>query len=261
MKKLKDFVKGVSLATPCFRGELTQPYYVSCHDTMVKLAEADVPVVHSIYAGESMVHVARNILISQFMANPDLSHIFFVDNDIQWRGEDFLRLLAWTEDPEVGIVCCAYPKKTMPIRFACNLPPVEKRKGDLAAIHDAPTGFMCIRRDIIQRLMDAHPGAKCFLQDGAPPEHQRYEYALFDSLIDPATRHYLREDFCFTRRVQQLGETVWVDPKVWLGHHGQHCFFGSLEHYYQTLPEELRASVTGPPKSETKPQDDASNKA
>lgn len=239
-------VTGVLIATPCFRGEMTHPYYISLHGTMQELAAQGIASMHAVYSGESMVHVARNILVAQFMAKKELSHMIFIDADMQWQGKDVLRLLAWTQDPEVAIVCAAYPKKTLPVQFACNLPKVERRHGPLAEILDAPTGFMVIRRDALAKLMAAHPEAKCHLQDATPPDEQPFEYALFDSCIDPETRRYLREDFTFTRRWQQLGGVCWVDPQIWLGHQGLHMFSGSLENYYQNLPPALKASVAGP---------------
>ncbi len=245
-KPKKYPVTGVMIATPAFRGEITNPYYVSLHQTMSLMSKQGIVGMHGIYSGESMVHVARNILVAQFMAQPSLSHLFFIDADMRWSGEDFMRLLAWTADPEVAIVCAAYPKKTLPVQFACNLPPVERRKGELAEILDAPTGFMCIRRDALEKLMAAHPEAKCHLQDNTPETEKPFEYALFDSCIDPATRRYLREDFTFTRRWQKLGGVCWVDPRIWLGHQGLYMFEGSLEQYYQNLPAALKASVTGP---------------
>ncbi len=248
-KPKKHPVTGVMIATPAFRGEITNPYYVSLHQTMSLMQSRGIVGMHGIYSGESMVHVARNILVGQFMATPALSHLFFIDADMQWRGEDFMRLLEWTADPDVAIVCAAYPKKTLPVQFACNLPPVERRHGVLAEILDAPTGFMCIRRDALAALMAAHPEAKCHLQDKTPEAEKPFEYALFDSCIDPVTRRYLREDFTFTRRWQALGGVCWVDPQIWLGHQGLYMFSGSLEDYYQNLPPALRDSVTGDPKA------------
>lgn len=262
MKKLNDFshITGVLVATPCFRGEMTHAYYVSLHETMSALAQQGILGMHAMYSGESMVHVARNILVGQFMSKPEISHMVFIDADMQWRGADVLRLLAWTADPDVAIVCAAYPKKVLPVQFACNLPKVERRKGILAEILDAPTGFMVIRRDALERLMAAHPEAKCILQDNTPAVEQPFEYALFDSCIDPETRRYLREDFTFTRRWQQLGGICWVDPQIWLGHQGLHIFSGSLEDYYVNLPPELKASVMRQQTSESNVVDIASKK-
>ncbi len=228
---MKNFpITSLMIATPCYRGEMTHPYYVSLHNTMQALAQAGIQGVHCLYAGESMVHVARNILLAQFMASP-MSHIFFIDADISWNPGDVLRMLQHTDDPECGIVCCTYPKKSLPITFACNLPPEEKRKGDLAAIYDAPMGFTVMRKDAIAKLMEANPDAKCVIRNPRPPEEAEFEYALFDSCIDPKDRRYLREDFTFTRRWQALGETLWVDPLVTLGHQGLHMFTGSLHDY------------------------------
>ncbi len=238
------------IATPCFRGEMTHAYYLSLHNTMMTLSMNNIHGMHSMYAGESMVHVARNILLAQFMASP-CSHIFFIDADMQWAAEDVLRMLKHTEDPECGIVCCAYPKKSLPVTFACNLPTEEKRKGDLAAIYDAPTGFMVCRRDAIQKLMDANPEAKCLLRNPTPPAEEPYEYALFDSLIDPKDRRYLREDFTFTRRWQALGETLWVDPLVTLGHQGLHMFTGSLHDFVVSQPQQFGPDGLGAVKDKT----------
>ena len=44
--------------------------------------------------------------------------------------------------------------------------------------------------------------------------------AIFDCMIDPKSRRYLSEDYALCRRLQQVGEKVWLDARTTLSHEG-----------------------------------------
>ena len=45
-------------------------------------------------------------------------------------------------------------------------------------------------------------------------------YALYECIIDPATGHYMSEDYSFCRRWRNMGGEIWVDLKSKLTHEG-----------------------------------------
>jgi hypothetical protein len=49
---------------------------------------------------------------------------------------------------------------------------------------------------------------------------------LFDTTIDPETRHYLSEDYTFCARWRALGGKIWLDTKSILSHSGTYEFVG-----------------------------------
>jgi hypothetical protein len=45
-------------------------------------------------------------------------------------------------------------------------------------------------------------------------------------MIDPATGHYLSEDYAFCQRWRSIGGTLWLDTRGELTHIGTHEFEG-----------------------------------
>jgi len=97
----------------------------------------------------------------------------------------------------------------------------------LIEVHDAGTGFMCIKRHVIEKMIDAYPESHY----NKEPKHVIMQgddgkrWALFDTMIDEDNR-YLSEDYTFCRRWQRLGGKIWLDPQTLLSHVGTHTFEG-----------------------------------
>jgi len=85
---------------------------------------------------------------------------------------------------------------------------------------------MLISRAAIQTMIAAHPELKYELAHATPDTPPEHLYALFDTMIDPQTRHYLSEDYTFCARHRALGGTIWLDSVSTLSHTGTHDFTG-----------------------------------
>ena len=81
------------------------------------------------------------------------------------------------------------------------------------------TGFMLIRREVIETLDEQHPE----LAFGEPAEKR---IALFETMIHPKTRRYLPEDFAFCLRCRQAGLKIWANTASKLTHTGTQNFRG-----------------------------------
>jgi hypothetical protein len=92
---------------------------------------------------------------------------------------------------------------------------------------DGPTGFLMIKREVIERMYAQYPELNC------KNDHQNRDFddycAVFDCMIDPVTRRYLSEDYAFCRRWQQMGGKIYADVTTTLGHVGNLRFIGKLE--------------------------------
>ena len=67
-------------------------------------------------------------------------------------------------------------------------------------VREAPTGFMCIKRQVFDRLIAAYPELQ-YVPDwpkGTYPEGGVH-YRFFDVMVDPESRRYLSEDYGFCR--------------------------------------------------------------
>lgn len=249
VRKNKFFV-----ATPCYGGQLMEPYFRSTIKLMTFFNQNQIPLAFGTIANESLVTRARNVLLAYFL-NSDYTHLLFIDADIEFQVEDVLKLYAANKDVVVG----AYPKKGVAwqrIRenilsdtnkelndreiaahgsdYAINFKFVDLKtktvavENGLIKLHDAGTGFMMIKREAILKLLKAYPEIK-YNNDVTinSPELSNHFYALFDTMIDPKDKRYLSEDYTFCRRWQEIGGDIWLDPSISLNHYGHFCFQGN----------------------------------
>lgn len=226
----------ILLATPCYGGMMAEPYVRSLVGLALMFPQKAAGWGFYTSRSESLVQRARNAAAAECMAGP-YTHLMFIDADVEFRPDDVFRLV----DHGVDVVAGAYPVKRLdtdpervsraaarpgPITehltdFPFNLDPeeaaagVEMTEAGLLSVSEAPTGFMLIRRRVLEALRDARP-------------ESAYEggWAIFEPFIDPKSRQYLSEDYAFCRRWKQLGGKVWVDLGVKLGHHGQMVYRG-----------------------------------
>jgi hypothetical protein len=270
VRKNKFFV-----ATPCYGGQLMEPYFRSVIKTMTFFNGHQIPLAFGTIANESLVTRARNVLLAYFL-NSDYTHLLFIDADIEFQVEDMLKLYAHDKDVVVG----AYPKKGVAWQrikenmqipqngekaftdkeiaafgsdYAINFKFIDKEAKSIAVenglikLHDAGTGFMMIKREAILKLIKAYPELK-YNNDVQINNSQvdQHFYALFDTMIDPVDRRYLSEDYTFCRRWQEIGGDIWLDPSISLNHYGHFCFQGNPSAIIQwndpiqSLPTEIK---------------------
>jgi hypothetical protein len=104
--------------------------------------------------------------------------------------------------------------------------------GGLLEVYDTGTGFLCITRESLLKLIEAYgeeikyTGDSQTVRDGVLQKEKKTFYALFDTSIDLETNRYLSEDYTFCRRWQHTGGKIWVDPTVILNHVGMNVYRG-----------------------------------
>lgn len=249
--------KHIFIATPCYGGQIGEPYFRSMMRFAILCNKYDIKYTISTLANESLITRGRNTLTSFFMENPEATHLFFVDADIEFQPEDILRMVAYDKPIVVG----AYPKKALnwnsiieaarndetetadtieghSSNYVVNFDFVKDQEGNrtgqvqivdnLVKLKDAGTGFMCINKEVIQKMFDTHPETKYVNDINVDAKFEPFMYALFDCIIDPESRRYLSEDYTFCRRWQDMGGEVWLDPRTALNHVGHYTFRGNI---------------------------------
>ena len=109
-----------------------------------------------------------------------------------------------------------------------NNTPQVQIEDNLVKLKDAGTGFMCIKKEVIQQMFDAHPEMKYVNDINVDQKFEPFMYALFDTMIDPESRRYLSEDYMFCQWMQKIGVETWLCPWMRLIHTGSYTFGGSL---------------------------------
>lgn len=239
------------IATPCYGGALTEPYFKSILRLVFFFDKHNIPLQFGTIANESLVPRARNTL-SAFFLRSDCTHLLFIDADIEFKVEDVVRLIAADKEIAVG----AYPKKGInwdlvrrhvldnkdsptsdisasgseyAINF--NFKNLEERsievQDGLVSLKDAGTGFMLIKRSVFDKMTKAYPELQYNNDINVDKDLDKFTYALFDTIIEQSSKRYLSEDYTFCRRWQELGGQVWLDPNISLNHYGTMPFAGN----------------------------------
>ncbi|MCC8963603.1 MULTISPECIES: hypothetical protein [Bradyrhizobium] len=236
----------ILVATPTYGGLATTSYITSLLTLQTTCLELGVGMGVRFFS-DSLVTRARNELVRQFLAHEHATHLMFIDADIGFSPDQVLRLLKFNVDVAAG----AYPLKEVDWAKAERAIKAGRSNVQTAALHYvlawedstaitardgfAPvkrigTGFLLIRRNVIERMCDAYPELRHIapVYAGHVPENSP-RWALFDCMIDPETKEYLSEDYAFCRRWRDLGGEIWLDTFSKLNHTGPVTFTGDLQ--------------------------------
>ena len=214
----------LAICVPCYGGQVTEKHYVSMMSYTIACMKNDMTFSIETLANESLVTRARNNLVAKMMLNPKATHLMFIDADVGFDPESVYKLIAHNKDVVGGI----YPKKTFEPDYVFNPSEGAERDGDLLEVDDIGTGFLLIKREVIQKMFDSFPDLKYKNSININNEAEPFMYALFDTLIDKKTDTYLSEDYTFCRRWQQMGGDVYLDPRTALNHVGHYTFRGNI---------------------------------
>jgi hypothetical protein len=246
----------IFIATPCYGGQVTAIYA----NSLLKLKDAcqarkDVSFQVSMIYGDALIPRARQDLVARFLETGNFTHLLFIDADIGFEPDQVFRLLDFNADVVGGV----YPVKAVDwqrvaaqaragmnriesaslgyVVGAENPQKVEVRKG-FAKVRFAGTGFMMIKRSVLQAMIEKYPNLKYSGQFSAQETGQKRDflYALFNCILDEKSGLYLSEDFSFCRRWTDMGGEIWVDLKSRLNHMGPVIFQGDLSTQFPNLP-------------------------
>jgi hypothetical protein len=149
----------------------------------------------------------------------------FIDADIGFEPEEIIKLLLADKDVSGGL----YPKKALPIQYVVNkIPNSEKdpNNPNLVEVANLGTGFMLIKREVIEKIIMARPDLHYVDAIGLDEKYSPFKYCLFDMSIDENTRELLSEDYHFCKLWRNMGGKIFADLTIKLDHTGYHKFSG-----------------------------------
>jgi hypothetical protein len=234
----------ILVGTPCFNGLVHTEYVVSMLGLQSELSRRGIGLDVEMPTTVSLIPVARNYLVSTFLQEPSYTHLLFIDADLRFDPALVPRFLAFDKDLVAGI----YPIKNLDLGALRQLPPHEPiaRMLDYAVVicdgekatpdgfaraEYAATGFMLIRRNVIERMIVQYPELKyrgMFTRLAASATANDKLYALFDTMLDRDQGLYLPEDYTFCRRWRAMGGEIWVDVLSKFDHIGQFAYQGDF---------------------------------
>jgi hypothetical protein len=236
----------IFLAAPCYGGIVNLYFMQSVLTLKDACRERGIGLHIELMGGDALITRARSRLVAQFLADPQATHLFFCDADIGFAPQNVFRLLDADKDVAGG-VCPLKQVDWEKARAAAKagvadlqaasigyvvrfLPTADNNvevSGGMARVAYCGTGFLMIKREAVQRLVDAHPELRARMGDMAGSGAAE-AVMVFETMIEPETGQYLSEDYAFCRRWSDLGGEIWADVESPLTHVGHAAYSGSL---------------------------------
>lgn len=253
------------ILTPHYGGMCYVNFMNSLIDTIRRLTELGIDLHIEGCNNDSLISRARNNLVAKAMSNPNTTHILFIDNDITWDTDSILKLLvankpivggiyplkqynwnkllnAKSETQDQNIIKNWIDRKNQSM-FKDAIPDVDLIQhrllsynlnlttkslhidNNLTTVRHIATGFMMIKRKVIEKMYEAFPSTKYVDDVGCLlPEENAYAYALFDCGVEDG--HYLSEDWMFCNRWTNMGGEIYIDVTINLNHTGPENYRG-----------------------------------
>ncbi|MFS2206524.1 hypothetical protein [Variovorax sp. Varisp36] len=253
------------VVTPSHDGKFFQNYVASMLNFTVLAERAGMRMQVLMHQGESLVTRARNNCVAQFLANPQWTHLFWIDADIGFSAQAAFRLLLSDYDiaagvyplkrenwPDGGVAAgttqqqfeATFTRYTVNAKASETTSQVELtiQPDGFMEMTEAPTGFMVIKRAVFERLMASYPDLR-YVPDSIGEADLGLHYRFFDVMVDPQTRRYLSEDYGFCRLWSGLGESIYIDANSNLTHQGAKLYRGD---FANSLLTSLPHAVGGP---------------
>jgi hypothetical protein len=239
----------VHFCLPMYGGQCNEATFIAMIKFSIIAAKMGINYSIDTMVNESLIPRGRNNLVAKFLFNQAATHLMFVDVDLGFDPEAIIRLLLANQDLVGGV----YPMKRVPTRYVINTVPNPVVMGDLVEVSTLGTGFMLIKRQVIDKMIAAHPELKYRDNIGIGAQYEPFMYGLFYTMIDKDD-NYLSEDWTFCYLWRMMGGKVFADTGIKLDHTGYHKYEGDLAELRKVLTNQT--SNGGPPPGAT-PQPEA----
>lgn len=223
----------VLICTPTHTGDVVHEYVESLLASLDELRGRGVAAEVRFLPGSPYIALARTQMAGDFLAG-DWTDLVFIDADVGWQADGISRLLRWDREIVGGLYPFKVEGENYPARVLCQedgRPVVDPLTG-LIECDGLPTGFLRIRRDVIQRMTDHYRDARTF-HDGRKPGDEKL-VELFPTEIDRGA--WWGEDYRFCHLAKALGIRLWCEPRITLTHVGRRAWRGNYHEYMCRQP-------------------------
>jgi hypothetical protein len=196
------------IATPAYDGRVLSDYALSIAETnMVSLLNG-VYVTTTIMGNGAFIDIARNRFVQMFLKT-NATHLFFIDADLRWEPRAFIELVRHNKPICAGAYRKRQDPEEYPIRYVPNQDGTVQTKDGWVMCDRVAAGFLCIRRDVVERMAKEAP----LLYVGNDFECPKLFYEKFEKTGEGKER-MIGEDFAFCddyMRIYKEPIPVWPD--------------------------------------------------
>ncbi|HET9843818.1 MAG TPA: hypothetical protein VFP93_04100 [Gammaproteobacteria bacterium] len=243
----------ILIATSCSNNTCHSQYTLSLANTIYHFANIkDVNLQVKLFNSEALLTKSRNICAAFVLSDTNITHLLFIDQNLQWEPAHVVRLLQHNKP----IVAATYAKPKIywerfdhdlfrklnklsdstarqkslqanlmnfQVKFADYKPPQQ----GLMEVVFAPVNFMLIQRDVFVKMSNQYPERKIAFDPSSEFKILNdYAYSLFDTEI--TDNNYWNSDASFCKRWIHLNEKIYLDLGIHLRYWGQYAFNGNI---------------------------------
>lgn len=208
----------VLVCTPAYNGRVDSDYSQSLAESAFCSPLHMIKMNASVMSNGAFIDLARNIFVKIFLEQfPEATHLFFIDSDLKWTPNAFVGLI------RAGLPICAgvYRRRQEPEDYPAKWTEHPDQGGlwvedGWVMHHRVPSGFLCIRRDILEEMAKDAEQMVISGQEGTVPR-------LFYTYLDEKNR-FVGEDFAFCDDyVKKYNAQIPVWPNIDFSHGGYDC--------------------------------------
>ena len=244
--------KSLSVLTPMYGGTCMNNYFNSCLTLKELFGKYEIDHSFISTVNESLVTRARNRLADVYLKEKEHTHAVYIDSDIGYNPQDILRLLELDLDI-VGAPCSQKKIRWDKIQGmfhrnhrdytadeisraaghpVFNPEPFEGLKEFVLTepqeMRHVGTGLLMIRRNVFEKFMEVYSDRWYESRGSDDSDLPGQVFDFFRIGIDPETRQYDSEDYCFCQDCKALGFKVWICPWMCTTHMGSYTFTADL---------------------------------
>jgi len=247
----KTEVPFLFVATPMYGGMCHGTFATSLLTMVNTFTNSGMGFTFSHMMNESLITRARDSLANDFLDTKECTHLLFIDSDIGFNPQDIIPMVHADKD----VICGIYPKKEINwnqvsdavkegilpqslgnytgvfvVNAVDHAPHIEVKLSEPIEIANGGTGFMLIKREVLEKLKDVVPTYNSDMYTIIDTERKpRKIYQFFDTSIDKDSgNRLLSEDYHFCKLARDNGFKVWAAPWAQLSHTGSYTFSGFL---------------------------------
>lgn len=242
----------ILIGIPCYGGNLQVGFTQSILELQKVLMLNNIRHKLHWISGESLVPRARNSILAYFNHYKEYTHLFFIDTDITFKIESVVNLII----SNIELCGISYPKKfinwqrtkqlikndvsdielynsmsDMNYNFIYhkNEKGVYLNKiGSFIESKDVPTGFMMIKRIVVDLLILNYPESQ-YQNNVSGYGNECKFYDLFKCGV--VNNVYLSEDYYFCYLCREIGIQLFLDVESTLVHTGKYDYYGCLKNF------------------------------
>lgn len=209
------------VCTPAYDGKVECNFSQSLAEASFCAPLHGVRITAGVMGNGAFIDLARNVYVKKFLEEfKECTHLFFIDADLGFEARGFIGLL------QSGLPICAgvYRRRQEPEDYPVQFATDPDSKGfwvdnGWVICNRVPTGFLCIRRDVIEEMAADAPKIKVAGQDGLVP--WVFHTSFDGGWVPKDGAAFIGEDYGFCDDyVKKYGQQIPVWPNLNFVHGG-----------------------------------------